>query len=118
MNFIILAESISWGEKLNYIGTGTLLGLGVVFAVLILLWGILALFHFCFSKLTGKKTAPQPEVAPEPAPAPEAESEDTDEGELIAAITAAVSVYLEQPQTGFRVVTFKKVGHNAHWNQN
>ncbi len=125
MNFLILAESISWSERLNYIGTGTLLGLGVVFAVLILLWVILEIFHFCFSKATGteKGKTLKPEV---PASAQQsAEASDAiiaadecgDECELAAAITAAVAVYTDLPQTGFRVVSFKKVERTAHWNE-
>lgn len=139
MNFMILAaESISWAERWNYIGIGTLLGMGVVFAVLILLWLILELFHLCMSKATGKEKAEKVVEAPAPvsvAPAPVAEPvpavEATDDGELIAAITAAIAIYLEgeavaaspttpvsQFASGFRVVSFKKVGSAAHWNQN
>lgn len=149
MNFMILAaESISWSERFNYIGIGSLLGMGVVFAVLILLWLVLELFHLCFSKAgNGKKkkaekaseAAPAPVPAPAPAPAPAVVEEVApaatgDEGELIAAITAALAIYLEgeaavassasssapvsQFASGFRVVSFKKVGNAAHWNQN
>lgn len=137
MSFMILAESISWSDRLNYIGIGTLLGMGVIFAVLILLWLILELFHLCMSKATGKKTdkaaeEPVPEPAPVPVPVeePVPVAETADDGELIAAITAAISVYLEgeavavgpsasvsQFASGFRVVSFKKVGSAAHWNQ-
>lgn len=137
MNFMILAaESISWADRWNYIGIGTLLGMGVVFAVLILLWLILELFHLCMSKASGKKTEKAVEVpapVPAPVPVPVAEpapvADTADDGELIAAITAAIAIYLEgeavtasapasQFASGFRVVSFKKVGSAAHWNQN
>lgn len=37
--------------------------------------------------------------------------------ELVAAITAAVSVYTELPTSRFRVVSFKKINKFRAWNQ-
>ncbi len=102
------------------VGVETLIvGMGTVFAVLVILMVILSLFKVFFYKPenSGVKPEPKPEPAPvvaEPAPAPVAQ---TDDGEIIAAITAAVAAYLdaeaqaggaESYTGGFRVVSFRR----------
>ena len=96
-------------------------GMGTIFIVLALLWGILAIFsailhHGKNQPATPKavrpapaKKTPAPKAAPAVAPvsAPTQPAEDT---ALIAAITAAVAAYLDQPTTSFRVVSFKRTG--------
>ena len=105
-------------------------GLGTVFAILLILWGVLALFKVVFYDLKNPNAkpaeknaapaakAPNPEPAPAPvaAPAPAAQSDD---GELVAAITAAVAAYLDAEaqangmavcDTRFRVVSFRRAG--------
>ncbi len=120
----LLSDSLSWGERLNYMGVGALLGMVVVFAVLALLWLILEIFGAAARK--GEAAPKQPEPAPQvtaPAPVPESAPADNDE-EIVAAITAALAIYMEEAKAanpsinGFRVVSFKKVGSAAHWNQN
>lgn len=134
----LLSDSLSWGDRFNYMGIGVLLGLVVIFAVLALLWLILevsgAIARLGQSKPSSEKTekpAPKTEVAT-PAPAVSvAEMPSVQEApvlmsddEIVAAITAALAVYLEGEKAtapsinGFRVVSFKKVGNAAHWNQN
>ncbi|MBO5779179.1 MAG: OadG family protein [Clostridia bacterium] len=128
----LLSDSLSWGDRLNYMGIGVLMGMVVVFAVLILLWLILEIFGAVARRGQSApsepkvqapvpapvaKPAPVESVAPAPAPA-------TDDEAIVAAITAALAVYLEEAKAtspsinGFRVVSFKKVGQVAHWNQN
>lgn len=137
----LLSDSLSWGDRLNYMGIGVLLGMVVVFAVLILLWLILEIFGKIAgrgkSHKPGEKTTPVPEqkpaapavtpVAKAPtlaAPAPVMQTTSAGDDAIVAAITAALAVYLEAqgPKApsinGFRVVSFKKVGTAAHWNQN
>ena len=127
----LLSDTLPWGDRLNYMGIGVLLGVAVVFSVLILLWLILEIF----GKIVGGKSAPAPKAAPAPVaapahaaapapvPAPVAAAPMSDDA-IVAAITAALAVYLEAegPKApsvnGFRVVSFKKVGTAAHWNQN
>ena len=122
----LLSDSLSWGDRLNYMWVGVLVGMLVVFSVLALLWLILEAFGAVARK--GKKAdkaAPAPAVAavPAPAPVPETTSAEND-AEIVAAITAALAVYMEEAKAanpsinGFRVVSFKKVGSAAHWNQN
>ena len=121
----LLSDTLSWGDRLNYMWVGVLVGMLVVFSVLALLWLILEAFGAVARK--GKKEnkpvlAPAV-VAPAPAPVPETASTENDE-EIVAAITAALAVYMEEAKAanpsinGFRVVSFKKVGSAAHWNQN
>lgn len=116
-------------ERLELAGQVVLIGMGMVFAVLALLWGILAIFGKVMSR-QGKQTgepAPTPEALdaqivpavsePEPAVA------ETDDGELIAVITAAVAAAIESDEvlssrfaSGFRVVSFKKSARSARGN--
>ena len=120
----LLSDSLPWDDRLSYMGVGALMGMIVVFAVLALLWLILEIFGVVARR--GQKTSEQPAPAPQvaaPAPKPEPVPAQNDE-EIVAAITAALAVYLEETKattpsvSGFRVVSFKKVGSAAHWNQN
>lgn len=121
----LLSDSLSWGDRLNYMWVGVLVGMLVVFSVLALLWLILEAFGAVArkGKKADKATSAPSMVAPAPAPVSETASTENDE-EIVAAITAALAVYMEEAKAanpsinGFRVVSFKKVGSAAHWNQN
>ena len=121
-------RSIPLSERLSIGFQTAVIGLLMVFSILMILWGVLALFRVFFYELPKKRrghAAPDP-VKPElvtPAPAqierqaPEAAGEE-DDSEIVAAITAAVAAYLEAesaensdiPATGFRVVSFRRAG--------
>jgi sodium pump decarboxylase gamma subunit len=103
-DLISMPPDPSFADRIWFGGSVMLMGMAIVFSVLILLWAILELFGFV-SKKIGKKTN-DPLLIPETVP-PE-NTEDEDEEETIAAITAAISVVLEKPASGFRVVSFKK----------
>ena len=105
----------------------TLLGMGMVFSVLAILWGVLAIFKLVFAR--EKKPAKANEVKAEALkvaePAPVAVEAVADDSELIAVITAAVAAYRasEEGMTaaeagGFRVVSFKRAGTGRAWNSN
>ena len=111
-----MSERMAVGLELLVVGMGT------VFAVLIILWGLLSLFKVVFYDLKNPNAKPAPkakeEPKPEPAPAP-APVAQSDDGELIAAITAAVTAYLDAEaqangmtacDTRFRVVSFRRAG--------
>lgn len=117
-------------ERLELAGQVFLIGMGMVFAVLALLWGILALFGKVMTR-TKKQTAPAEPVAPVEPAAPVAEEPvadaatvaEADDGELIAVITAAVAAAIESDEelssrfaSGFRVVSFKKSARSARGN--
>lgn len=87
----------------------TLLGMGVVFLALIVLWAVLSVFRLVFYKPDGKaaESVPAPaEITPAVAQA-EAVSTANDE-EIVAVITAAIAAMTGKPETSFRVVSFRR----------
>ncbi|MBQ3507423.1 MAG: OadG family protein [Clostridia bacterium] len=109
------------GARLAYAGRMLLQGIGMVFLVLAILWLVLLIFKKVFYKDPAKlekKSEPRPSKVEPPPFTPVSASvddaPDTDDGALVAAITAAVSAYIESDPTlasqfagGFRVVSFK-----------
>ena len=107
-------------------GTTPVLGMLMIFVVLALLWGILSIFKLVFAGSTPapkkqqekvEKTVVTETTAPVAASAPA----QTDDGQLVAILTAAVAAYMadegiEAPAGGFRVVSFKRVQGGRAWN--
>lgn len=109
--------------RLLMAGQMMLLGVGMVFLVLAVLWGVLVIFKKVMYDAPQKKAAkaeaaakaaaeadPAPAPAVEPAPASEEE-----DGAAVAAITAAIAAMIASDEQlssqfvdGFRVVSFKK----------
>ena len=99
-------------------GLYAVLGLLIVFAVMILLFLVLKIATALISGSTGSKESktektapPAPAAAPAPAPAPVPVTAPANEGEIVAAITAAISMMLEaegKDPRGFRVVSFRR----------
>ncbi len=95
-----------------------LLGMGVIFTVLIILWAVLAVFKVVFYKPSAseKKSASKEKTAEAPAPvitevhadAAAYSGYEPDDAELVAVITAAIASMLDAPQTSFRVVSFRR----------
>ncbi len=112
-----MKEMVDWGQAVLIF----VLGIGTVFAVLILLWAILALMKVVFYKPEGATAAPAEEVkASAPAAAPAARSEKKmsapkkvasappeNEDELVAILNGAVAAYAGS--TGLRVKSYKKM---------
>ena len=112
-----VADALEYGLPMS------LFGFAIVFGVLILIWGILSLFKVFFYTIPNAKKNPAPKVKPEPkkevkaevkaeapvAPAVQASSND---GEIVAAIMAAIEAYRSANGAAapgcFRVVSFKK----------
>ena len=117
------------GDAIKYALEMTLLGMGMIFAVLGILWGVLALFKVIFArpqkdkaakkaveKTVENKAEPTPVV--ESAPAPVASNDD---GELIAILTAAIIAYESEqnpdaPIGNFRVVSYRRANGGRSWN--
>ena len=114
-----------------YAGQMTLLGMVMVFAVLAILWAVLAIFKLIFAGKSPKqprteKPAPVKKEKPVKAPAPKKEKAEpvaaskSNDAELVAIITAAVAAYMADEgaeyQGGFRVVSFKRVRGGRTWN--
>jgi len=128
MNNLLLTASLSLGEKTALSGEMLLRGMGTVFLVLLILWGIIAAFGMAFSavkspakKPAEKKTAPAPKTTPaaklEPKPVSatvQTQSDDT----VIAVICAAIEAYrAEEGLSGlpYRVVSFKRKSGKKSW---
>lgn len=92
-----LFTSLGFGEKMAGSAVTMLMGMGITFCVLLLLWGFISIMGKAMtagrkdSKAQPQAAAVTPAVAPAPAPAPKAESDDT----LIAVLTAAAAAYEE-----------------------
>ena len=124
-------------EAWKYVGEMTLLGMGMIFAVLALLWGILAVFKLIFvgkspkapkeprapktmvSKTASATEAPDDAISAVIAASIQAYQEDEARSNtaLVAVLTAAVAAYRaeEGSEGGFRVVSFKRASGRA-WN--
>ncbi len=109
--------------RLSMAGLMIIQGMGMVFLVLAVLWIVLLLFKKVFYKSTKpeNKSVPKPAETPTPVTAPVSVTPATDDGALIAAITAAVSAYIESDPAlksqfagGFRVVSFKPTAKTRH----
>ena len=109
-------------ERLAYAARMLVVGLGMVFVVLAILWGVLALSHVLLGKKTaGKSAAPEKkqsvlvQAAPVAKPAP-----TNDDAALIAVITAAIQASMAEqgnaPAGTFRVVSFRPISGNRAWN--
>ena len=103
-----VASDLTLSEKLNQILTTGIGGYILVFAVLALIWFILALFGKLFDRKPKIKkvetvAAPKAEAIPNvPAPI------EQDEKPIVAAIVAAISAYEGKPTSSFKVVSFRK----------
>ncbi len=115
-------------KRIEYAITVTLQGMLMIFAVLSILWGIVSLMKVFFHDIPAKKTAKKVALAKavEQVAAPVAQPEIAaapaeDDGEIVAAITAAIAAMLQseeykgQFESGFRVVSFTRKG--GAWNK-
>lgn len=126
---LFLSASLSMSEKLAISGEMILRGMGTVFLVLFILWGVIAIFGKLASggrpkekspktspKVDEKKPAPAADVKKEtPAPVQTVRNDDS----IIAAIIAAVEAYrAEEGLSGlpYRVVSFKRKSGRKSWN--
>ncbi len=100
-------------DRLSAAGQTVVLGMLAVFAVLAVLWLVLAIMGKFFT------TAPKAEKKQEPAAAPvvvqpvQTNAPVSNDEEIVAAITAAISLMLDKPQSAFRVVSFRQTSREA-----
>lgn len=118
---IFSADRIEWAISV------TLQGMLMIFAVLALLWGVVATFKVFLHDIPAKRAEKKAKLsaAVEQTPAPVEPTEPViaaqDDGEIVAAITAAIAVVLQgeeykgQFESGFRVVSFTRKG--SAWNK-
>ena len=107
-------DSMTLSDRVTVSLQTSLLGLGTVFAVLALLWGALVLFRVVFAGIEKKSANAAGEAPAAAVPTPvevvPSAAEGSDDSEVVAAITAAISVMLDKPATSFRVVSFRRSG--------
>jgi Na+-transporting methylmalonyl-CoA/oxaloacetate decarboxylase gamma subunit len=126
----VIAEAMPFGERVAYSLRMLIVGLGAVFAILALLWGVLVLSRILLhdmparrreKKLVENAKAAAPSQAPAVAPAPAVQPAAQDTGALIAVITAAISAAMAEegttPPGGFRVVSFRRSSNAGAWNR-
>ena len=128
---ISFSPDYTTGEKMAKAGMNTLMGMGVVFAVLIFISWLISMFKYISvfeAKMKAKKNAaaaapvaapaaPAPAAAPAPTAAPAEEENLTDDTELVSVITAAIAAYegKETVDNGLVVRSIKRVS-NRNWN--
>ena len=118
---VTVTPEYSLGEILAKAGMNTLLGMGTVFAVLILISLVIYCFNFIpniqakFGKKKEEKApAAKPAAAPAAAPVAAPAEPTVDEGELVAAITAAICAYTGSSSDGFVVRSIRRAD-SATW---
>ena len=118
-----------------FAGQMALLGIGMIFSVLAILWGVLAIFKLVFAGRSPKEPKPQKvKEAKYTKKAVSASKTDDDviaaviaasiraaqedEAALVAVLSAAVAEYraAEGNDGGFRVVSFKRASAGRGWN--
>ena len=116
MNFIIIGTAFV--DRLKTVLVDSALGMAVIFFSLMILWGSIELFHLGVKTFSKKKNA-DTEEKPSSVDNPDVNDPVIiqDDKAVVAAITASLSAYLEVPPDTFRVVSFKKIDSNAHWNK-
>ena len=132
---LLTAEAMPMGERVMYALRMLVVGLGAVFAILALLWGVMVLARVLLHDIPTRskveqdalKSAPpagRPNGSPRPvSPAPTAPAAPAAQanGVLIAIITAAVSAAMQEegtlPPGGFRVVSFRRSSNGGAWNR-
>lgn len=116
-------------QRIEWAISVTVQGMLMIFSVLALLWGVLAIFKVFLHDIPEKRAAKKLKqaVVTQEAKAPVQEVQAVpaapaeDEGEIVAAITAAIAAvlsgdeYKDQFASGFRVVSFKRKG--GAWNK-
>ncbi len=102
-------------EKLSNILSTGVVGYLVVFAVLAVIWAVLAIFGRVAAGSGEGESVDGVSVGGAVTPAvtdgdsyEEEYTEGYDDGELIAAIAAAISAHTGKPLSSFRVVSFKR----------
>lgn len=110
---------VNWGNALLVV----VLGMGIVFIVLALIMLVLIIMEKVLAPKVNKdvKTAEKTETvqkAPETAPKRAVEAKTNGDGEIIAAITAAICASLNTSSYNIRIKSYRKLGESASaWNR-
>ena len=112
MNFKLVEENTSTGEKMKQAGMNTLLGMGTVILVLIFISFIISRFKYISQLQNKTQKKPEEEKIDIPVSQPvshaEVQEELTDDLELVAVITAAIAAAQGTSTDGFVVRSIKR----------
>ena len=113
---MILASDATAMEKVFYGLKISAMGIGTVFAILLILWHGLSIFQVVFDR----KPSPKPTVkvaAPAPVAVPQVQSvaSEEDETELIAVLMAAICAATGSDASKLRIVSYKR--QKTPWNR-
>lgn len=114
---LLTGKGVTLSEALSTGGLTTVLGLGIVFAVLVILMLVLYLFKVIFykdpSKVKKTTEAPAVEMVSESVT-----EDEVDEGELIAVLTAAVAASLNTSTYNLEIKSYRRIKNNRpSWNK-
>ena len=118
MNTFLQAQAMSFGERAAYAGKMLLIGMGAVFASLVILWLALVLFRRLVEGGSTPASKETPEtkavpVVPKAVQPVAVQPPVQNDAAIVAAITAAVAVALAAENGGvtpaFRVVSFRRL---------
>lgn len=114
---MFFTELMSFGQRAAYAWELFLIGMGTVFAVLALLWGEVALFRRLAEKANKQEKVEDADAYIPPTPrtfGANVPQQAANDDALIAVITAAVAAAMAEEQgtavSGFRVVSYRRVG--------
>lgn len=112
-------ESQTLAEKLAIGVEVSVVGILIVFAVLAILWGCLELMHLVIYTIPkhhrAKREVTSSVFALQTAEeVPEVETPAQDDGEVLAAITAAITIMTEKQPGTFRVVSFRRTDNRKN----
>lgn len=98
-------------DKLIATGYVIVLGMGITFVALMLIWFLTVLMSKFIQRVESKQalTEVKPAVAPAPASVTTAVVKDEDEGELIAVITAAIAASMNTSMHNIVVTNIRRV---------
>lgn len=116
---LLTGQNLPLSEALSMGGETTVIGLSIVFGVLIILMIVLMLMKVIFYKDPNKqkKAAPAAPVV-EAAPIVAETAEETDEGELIAVLTAAIAASLNTSTYNLKIKSYRRVDNKQPaWNR-
>ena len=108
------------GDKLSVGGEVSLLGMGTVFAVLVIIWGMVELLHLLLGDKSAKKAKKKKIITEVISESTEAtvepdkvngELSTTPDYDIIAVITAAIAAASGSSPNSFRVVSFKRANN-------
>ena len=110
----------TFGEKMGKAGLNTLMGMGTVFTVLILIYGIISLFNFIpkiEAAMKKKDSQPAAATSVDNAISQIVETEElSDDLELVAVISAAIAAYEGSASTdGYVVRSIKRRKNSTNW---